>query len=122
MSRPDAERTKGYGDSVLYHALAGGRHNAGHRQHDPDAGPTQGLKYKTVADANGSGNLTWTVTDSGGTANGGVDTLTETLAITVNAVNDAPGFTKGVDQSTTDESGDSDRQRLGDEHVARTSE
>src|SRR5207248_7051177 len=50
----------------------------------------QGLKYKTVADANGSGNLTWTVQDSGGTSNGGVDTLTENLAITVTAVNDAP--------------------------------
>src|SRR5204863_4999829 len=50
----------------------------------------QGLKYKTVADANGSSNLTWTVQDSGGTANGGVDTLTETLSITVSAVNDVP--------------------------------
>src|SRR5205085_10034908 len=50
----------------------------------------QGLKYKTLADANGSGSLTWTVQDSGGTANGGVDTLTETLALTVTAVNDAP--------------------------------
>ena len=53
----------------------------------------QGLKYKTVADASGSSNLTWTVQDSGGTANGGVDTLTETLGITVNAVNDAPILT-----------------------------
>jgi len=50
----------------------------------------QGLKYKTVADAVGSGNLTWTVQDDGGTANGGVDLLTETLGITVGAVNDAP--------------------------------
>src|SRR5436305_176598 len=55
----------------------------------------QGLKYKTVADANGSSNLTWTVQDSGGTANGGVDTLTETLAITVTAVNDVPVRTAG---------------------------
>src|SRR5204863_4870969 len=50
----------------------------------------QGLKYKTVADSNRSGNLTWTVQDSGGTSNGGVDTLTETLSITVTAVNDVP--------------------------------
>ena len=56
----------------------------------------QGLKYKTVADANGSGNLTWTVQDSGGTGNGGVDTLTENLAITVNAVNDMPVRTAGT--------------------------
>ena len=55
----------------------------------------QGLKYKTVLNANGSGNLLWNVTDTGGTANGGVDTLTETLAITVNAVNDAPVRTAG---------------------------
>jgi hypothetical protein len=53
----------------------------------------QGLKYKTVANANGSGNLSWTVQDSGGTANGGVDSLTENLAITVTAVNDAPVVT-----------------------------
>jgi VCBS repeat-containing protein len=50
----------------------------------------QGLKYKTVANANGSGSLTWTVQDSGGTANGGVDTLNQSLAITVTPVNDQP--------------------------------
>src|SRR5436309_2439675 len=37
----------------------------------------------SVADSNGSGSLTWTVQDSGGTTNGGVDTLTETLGIRV---------------------------------------
>src|SRR5438105_2766882 len=36
----------------------------------------KGLKDKTLADANGSSNLTWTVQDNGGTANCGVDTLT----------------------------------------------
>src|SRR5207244_4340298 len=55
----------------------------------------QGLKYKTVADANGSRNLTWTVQDNGGTSNSGVDTLTETLSITVTAVNDVPLRTAG---------------------------
>ena len=51
----------------------------------------QGLKYKTVANASGGPtNLTWTVQDNGGTSNGGSDTLTENLAITVSAVNDAP--------------------------------
>ena len=52
----------------------------------------QGLKYKTVADANGSGNLTWTVTDNGTPA----QTLTENLAITVTAVNDVPVRTAGT--------------------------
>ena len=47
----------------------------------------QGLKYKTVPDANGTGsNVTWTVTDDGAP----VETLTENLPITVTAVNDAP--------------------------------
>ncbi len=43
----------------------------------------QGLKYKTVAGATGSGDLTWTVVDNGGTANGGANTVTETLEIAV---------------------------------------
>src|SRR5207244_625163 len=55
----------------------------------------QGLKYKTVADANGSGSLTWTIQDSGGTANSGVDTLTESQSIAVSAVNDVPVRTAG---------------------------
>jgi len=54
------------------------------------AAELQGLTYKTIADANGTGNITWTVVDTGGTANGGVNTLTENLSITVTAVNDAP--------------------------------
>ncbi len=56
----------------------------------------QGLKYKTVPDANGSGNLTWTVVDSGSGAAPNVNTLTETLALTVNAVNDAPTAADGT--------------------------
>ena len=59
------------------------------------AAELQGLKYKTVADANGTGNITWTVADTGGTANSGNNTLTENLSITVNAVNDAPTRTAG---------------------------
>src|SRR5438093_8386349 len=55
----------------------------------------QGLKYKTVADANGSGNLTWTLEDYGGTPKGVADTLTETLSLTVGAVNDVPVRTAG---------------------------
>src|SRR5438132_379487 len=41
----------------------------------------QGLKYKTVADANGSSNLTWTVQDNGGTSNVFVDTRPHTLSL-----------------------------------------
>jgi asparagine N-glycosylation enzyme membrane subunit Stt3 len=55
----------------------------------------QGLKYKTVADANGTGSITFSVKDSGGTATGGVDTLNQTLAVNVTAVNDTPARTAG---------------------------
>lgn len=49
----------------------------------------QGLTYRTLPNVNGSGaNITWTVKDSGG----GTDTLNESLAVTINAVNDAPLF------------------------------
>ena len=51
----------------------------------------QGLKYKTIADANGSAAISWTVTDNGGGANPGMNMyMTDLLNITVNAVNDAP--------------------------------
>ncbi|MCP9882534.1 VCBS domain-containing protein, partial [Cyanobium sp. Alchichica 3B3-8F6] len=50
----------------------------------------QGLTFKTIANGYGTGNLTWTVKDDGGTDNGGVDTLSQSLSITVTAVNDAP--------------------------------
>ncbi|TAN53603.1 MAG: tandem-95 repeat protein, partial [Methylococcaceae bacterium] len=54
------------------------------------ASELQGLTYKTVANANGTGNLTWTVADSGSGTSPNVNTLTENLSLTVNAVNDAP--------------------------------
>jgi VCBS repeat-containing protein len=50
------------------------------------AAELQGLMFKTVPNGSGTGSLTWTVTDNGSPA----QTLTETLAITVVAANDAP--------------------------------
>ncbi len=47
------------------------------------AAELQGLAYKTVADANGSGNLTWTVTDGGSGTSPNANTLTESLSVTV---------------------------------------
>ncbi|HEY2411242.1 MAG TPA: tandem-95 repeat protein [Pirellulaceae bacterium] len=61
----------------------------------------QGLKYTTVADANGAGHLTWTVKDDGGTTGGGVDTLDQSLSITINAINDAPQRTNGTANDIT---------------------
>ena len=56
----------------------------------------QGLQYKTIANANGTGNLIWTVQDNGGTANGGSDVLSQTLGIAVSAINDAPERVAGT--------------------------
>ena len=53
----------------------------------------QGMKFKPAANANGGpATFSWKVQDDGGTANGGVDTLTQSLTLTVTAVNDAPSF------------------------------
>ena len=74
------------------------------------AGPTIAangdLSYTPAANANGSADITITLSDDGGTANGGVDTsASQVFTITVNAVNDAPSFTKGADQSVAEDSG-----------------
>jgi hypothetical protein len=62
------------------------------------------LTYTPAANANGSATVTVSLQDSGGTANGGVDTsAAQTFTITVTAVNDAPSFTKGADQTVLEE-------------------
>jgi VCBS repeat-containing protein len=56
----------------------------------------RGMQFKPVANANGTGSFTWTVKDNGGTDNGGVDTLEQTIQIAVTAVNDPPIRTAGT--------------------------
>src|SRR5439155_1063623 len=51
---------------------------------------TGSLSYTAVANQSGTAVITVTVTDNGGTANGGVDTITRTFTVTVLAANDAP--------------------------------
>src|SRR5206468_7824280 len=59
-----------------------------------------------AANANGSATVTVQAKDSGGTANGGADTsAAQTFTITVTAVNDAPTFTKGADQTVLEDAG-----------------
>src|SRR3989442_2958614 len=54
--------------------------------------------------ANGSATVTVTLSDNGGTANGGVDTsASQTFTITVTPVNDAPSFTKGANQTVNED-------------------
>jgi hypothetical protein len=48
------------------------------------------LTYKPAANRSGTANITVTVKDGGGTANDGVDTISQSFTVTVNAVNDPP--------------------------------
>src|SRR5215211_1863813 len=64
------------------------------------------LTYAPAADKNGSATVTVKAKDSAGTENGGVDESGEqTFKINVAAVNDAPGFQKGVNQKVNEDSG-----------------
>ena len=65
------------------------------------------LTYTTAPNAIGSATITLTLSDDGGIANGGVDTSSpaQDFTITVNAVNDAPSFTKGANQTVLEEAG-----------------
>jgi len=64
------------------------------------------LTYTPAANANGSASITINLKDSGGTANGGFDTSSlRTFTISVTAVNDAPSFTAGPDQTINEDAG-----------------
>jgi hypothetical protein len=53
-------------------------------------GSTGTLSFQTLPNANGSASITVTVQDNGGTANGGVDTTTQTFTVNVQAEPDRP--------------------------------
>lgn len=62
------------------------------------------LSYTPAADAFGVATVTVTARDDGGTANGGVDTSSPvTFTITIDPVNDMPGFTAGANQSVLED-------------------
>jgi hypothetical protein len=63
------------------------------------------LSFTPVANANGTATITVTVQDSGGTANGGSDTLVRTFTIQVTPVNDAPSFTAGPNKTVPSSAG-----------------
>ncbi len=64
------------------------------------------LTFTPADDANGTANITLELMDDGGTANGGVDTSpTQMFVINVTAVNDAPSFTVGPDQTVLEDAG-----------------
>src|SRR5207247_2440603 len=62
------------------------------------------LTFTPAANANGTATVSVQLHDDGGMANGGVDTsAAQTFTITVTAVNDAPSFTKGANQTALDD-------------------
>jgi len=64
------------------------------------------LTFTPAPNANGSATVSVTIYDNGGTANGGVNTsAAQTFTINVMAVNDAPSFTKGADQTVFEDAG-----------------
>jgi CSLREA domain-containing protein len=64
------------------------------------------LTYTPAANAFGTATIDVVLKDDGGTGNGGQDTSTPaSFTITVNAVNDAPTFTKGPDQTIDEDAG-----------------
>ncbi len=76
-------------------------------------GATGTLTFTTAANANGSADITLTLSDNGGTAHGGVDTSApQTFTITVTPVNDAPSFTSGGDVTVLEDAGPQKRKRL----------
>ena len=72
----------------------------------PSISPAGVLSFTPAANANGTATVTVTLSDDGGTANGGVDTSTpQTFTISVSAVNDPPSFTSGGDVTVLEDSG-----------------
>src|SRR5204862_4721541 len=64
------------------------------------------LTYTSAADANGTATITVQAQDNGsGTAPNVNTSATQQFTITVTAVNDAPSFTKGADQTAVAGSG-----------------
>jgi hypothetical protein len=70
-----------------------------------NASPTGLLRYTPLANANGSAVITVVVRDDGGTANGGVNAVTNTFTVTITAVNDLPTLAVIPPLTITEDSG-----------------
>ncbi|ALD22278.1 hypothetical protein AM218_14985 [Hymenobacter sp. DG25A] len=72
----------------------------------PAVDATGKLTYTPAANANGVATVSVNIKDTGGVAAGGIaESEIQTFTITVNAVNDAPSFTKGADQIVLEDAG-----------------
>ena len=83
-----------------------GNDNPGLFSAPPQVQPNGTLTYTTAAGASGLATVTVQAVDNGGTAFGGGDTSpAQTFTIAVTAVNSAPSFTAGPDQSVLEDAG-----------------
>ena len=72
----------------------------------PAIAPDGTLTYTPAANANGSATVTVTAHDDGGTANGGTDeSPPRTFTLTIDPVNDIPGFGAGSNQAMLEDGG-----------------
>ena len=87
----------------------------------PAISPTGELTYTPAADANGVATITVELQDSGpGTAPDVNTSPTQDFDISVTAVNDAPSFTKGADETVPEGRRGPDRPRMGHCHQSRS--
>jgi hypothetical protein len=92
------------GQTVTFNVT--GNTNPGLFSVQPSVSSTGVLTYTAAANANGSATITITLSDNGGTANGGADTSgPQSFTITITAVNDPPTFTGGPDQTVNEDAG-----------------
>ena len=63
----------------------------------------QGLTYKTLANLFGTGELRFTVTDNGSSTAPNLNTLTQTINVTVNSINDLPTITNIADVTVAED-------------------
>ena len=86
----------------------------------PAVSPGGTLTYTPAPTFSGTATISIRARDSGGMASGGVDVSpTSTFTIEVRAVNKAPSFTKGADQTVLEDSGGADDRGLGHRHQPR---
>ena len=64
----------------------------------------RGMQFRPADDWSGTTAFQFNVTDSGGTSNGGTDSISQFILITVDPVNDAPVFTSPASFSITENS------------------
>ena len=80
--------------------------NSGLFEEQPRIAADGTLTYKLAENANGVATVSVILSDDGGTAGGGKDyTSPITFTITATAVNDAPSFTAGGDQTVSEDAG-----------------